>query len=91
MLPSINKSSDLLQSVFRFLGSWRVPAVPSYLLLLPKTTIWLSIHFAPGATSRSSGKTELLRSNGADQVFVDGGSIADQVKETGLYEKVMCV
>ena len=33
------------------------------------------------ATTRNPGRKELLRSNGVDQVFIDSGLIAEQVKE----------
>jgi NADPH:quinone reductase-like Zn-dependent oxidoreductase len=33
------------------------------------------------ATSRNPDREQLLRANGADHVFLDGGSIADQVKQ----------
>jgi NADPH:quinone reductase-like Zn-dependent oxidoreductase len=44
-----------------------------------------------GATTRKPERENLLRSNGADQVFIDAGSIAAQVKEVfpGGVDKVL--
>jgi NADPH:quinone reductase-like Zn-dependent oxidoreductase len=44
-----------------------------------------------GATTRKPGRENLLRSNGADQVFIEVGSIASQVKEIfpGGVDKVL--
>ena len=41
------------------------------------------------ATTRKPERERLLRANGADQVFIDNGAIEDQVKQTGLFTKVM--
>jgi NADPH:quinone reductase-like Zn-dependent oxidoreductase len=43
------------------------------------------------ATTRRSDRAELLRSNGADQVFIDTGRIADQVQDVciGGFDKVL--
>ena len=40
------------------------------------------------ATTRSSARVELLRSAGAHEVFVDDGSIAEEVKKAGGADKV---
>lgn len=42
-----------------------------------------------GATTRNAKSVDLLKANGADQVFIDGGSVAEQVKEAGLFDKVL--
>lgn len=41
------------------------------------------------ATTRKPEREHLLRANGAEQVFVDNGTIADQVKQTGVFNKVL--
>lgn len=40
------------------------------------------------ATTRNSARVELLRSAGADEVFVDDGSIAEEVRKAGGADKV---
>ena len=40
-----------------------------------------------GATTRKEKSVDLLKSNGADQVFLDNGSIAEDVKKAGQYDK----
>ena len=40
------------------------------------------------ATTRSSARVELVRSAGAHEVFVDSGSIAEEVKKAGGADKV---
>ena len=41
------------------------------------------------ATTRKPEREALLRANGADQVFIDSGTIADQVKQSGRFNKVL--
>ena len=41
------------------------------------------------ATTRKPEREQLLRDNGADQVFIDNGTIADQVKKTEGFNKVL--
>ncbi len=40
-----------------------------------------------GATTRKAASAELLKANGADEVFVDSGSIAADVEKTGKFDK----
>ncbi len=42
-----------------------------------------------GATTRRADREGLLKENGADQVFVDNGTIAEQVKAAGGFDKVL--
>ena len=41
------------------------------------------------ATTRKPEREQLLRANGAEQVFIDNGSIASQVKQTKGFNKVL--
>lgn len=41
------------------------------------------------ATSRKPEREKLLRANGADQIFIDNGTIADQVEQSGGFNKVL--
>lgn len=41
------------------------------------------------ATTRKPEREQLLRANGAEQVFIDNGTIADQVKQTEGFNKVL--
>ena len=41
------------------------------------------------ATTRRPEREQLLRANGVEQVFIDNGSIADQVKQSGRFNKVL--
>lgn len=41
------------------------------------------------ATTRKPEREQLLRANGAEQVFTDNGIIADQVKQTEGFNKVL--
>ena len=41
------------------------------------------------ATTRKPEREQLLRANGADQVFIDSGSISDQIKQSGRFDKVL--
>ena len=41
------------------------------------------------ATTRKPEREQLLRANGADQVFIDSGTMADQVKPSGRFNKVL--
>jgi NADPH:quinone reductase-like Zn-dependent oxidoreductase len=41
------------------------------------------------ATSRKPDREEMLRANGADEVYIDTGSISDQVKGRGGVDKVL--
>ena len=41
------------------------------------------------ATTRKPERETLLRANGAEQVFIDNGTIADQVKRTGGFNKLL--
>lgn len=41
------------------------------------------------ATTRKPEREKLLRANGAEQVFIDNGTIADQVKQTKGFNKVL--
>ena len=41
------------------------------------------------ATTRKAEREKLLRANGAEQVFIDNGTIADQVKQSGKFNKVL--
>ena len=41
------------------------------------------------ATTRKPKREQLLRANGADQVFIDSGTISDQVKQAGRFNKVL--
>lgn len=41
------------------------------------------------ATTRRSDRESLLRASGADQVFVDNGSIAEQIQSHGSFDKVL--
>lgn len=43
------------------------------------------------ATTRSPSREPLLRANGVDQVFIDSGSIAEQVKEVFLGGSTKCL
>ena len=40
-------------------------------------------------TTRSVKREQLLRDNGADEVYIDNGTIADQVSEDGHFDKVL--
>ena len=40
------------------------------------------------ATTRSAKREELVKSSGADHVFIDNGAIAKQAKEAGGFDKV---
>ena len=41
------------------------------------------------ATTRKPEREQLLRANGADQVFIDSGTISDQVKQSERFNKVL--
>ena len=41
------------------------------------------------ATTRKPEREQLLRANGADQVFIDSGTISDQVKQSKRFNKVL--
>lgn len=41
------------------------------------------------ATSRQPDREEMLRANGADHVFIDNGTLADQVKQTQGFNKLL--
>ena len=41
------------------------------------------------ATTRKPEREQLLRASGADRVFIDNGSLADEVKQTGGFNKVL--
>ena len=41
------------------------------------------------ATTRKPEREQLLRVNGVDQVFIDNGTIADQVRQSGRFNKVL--
>lgn len=41
------------------------------------------------ATTRKPEREQLLRANGVDQVFIDSGTISDQVKQSGRFSKVL--
>ena len=41
------------------------------------------------ATTRKPEREKLLRANGAEQVIIDNGTIADQVKQSGKFNKVL--
>lgn len=41
------------------------------------------------ATTRKPEREQLLRANGAEQVFVDNGSVADQIEQTEGFNKVL--
>ena len=40
-----------------------------------------------GATTRKAASAELLKANGADEVFIDSGSIAADVEKAGKFDK----
>ena len=42
------------------------------------------------ATTRSAKREELVKSSGADHVFIDDGAIAEQAKAAGGFDKVGC-
>lgn len=41
-----------------------------------------------GSTTRKADKVDFLKENGADEVFIDNGSIAEDVQKAGKYNKV---
>lgn len=41
------------------------------------------------ATTRKPEREQLLRANGAEQVFIDNGTLADQVKQTEGFNKLL--
>lgn len=41
------------------------------------------------STTRSAARADLLKKSGADEVFIDSGSIADDVQKAGLADKVL--
>ena len=43
---------------------------------------------AAGATTRKAASVDMLKANGADEVFIDSGSIAADVKKAGTFDKV---
>ena len=65
-------------------------SLQDYIIVKPRYTHSIFVAYVPcsvGATTRKAASAELLKANGADEVFIDSGSIAADVEKAGKFDK----